>query len=322
VIFLSDKSDKSQVKPWIKKIMHLHTIETHSHNFNIDHTKNERNTKYVILLTAVTMIVEIVAGTFYGSMALLADGWHMGTHVAALSISVFAYRYSRLHANDARYSFGTGKVNALAGFASGIVLVVVALLMGIESIHRLISPQIIQFNQAIIVAILGLVVNLLSLFILGGHHNHDHHDHHHKDHNLRAASLHVLTDALTSLLAIIALFAGKALGWVWLDPIMGIVGAVLIIRWSYGLLKDTSGILLDRQVDKETLSEVRKLIEADADNQVADLHIWRIAPNHLAAIIAIVTHTPQPATHYKNLVADFDELAHVTIEISPCLNQK
>ncbi len=300
--------------------MHLHSIETHSHNFNIDHTESERNTKRVILLTAITMIVEIAAGTFYGSMALLADGWHMGTHVAALSISVFAYRYSRFHANDARYSFGTGKVNALAGFASGIVLVVVALLMGIESIHRLISPQTIQFNQAIIVAILGLFVNLLSLFILGGHHSHDH-EHHHHDHNLRAASLHVLADALTSLLAIIALFAGKALGWVWLDPIMGIVGAILIIRWSYGLLRDTSGILLDRQVDKETLSKVRKLIEADADNQVADLHIWRIAPNHLAAIISIVTHTPQSAAHYKNLVADFDQLAHVTVEISPCLNQ-
>jgi len=310
--------------------MHLHTIETHSHNFNIDHTKNERNTKYVILLTAVTMIVEIAAGTFYGSMALLADGWHMGTHVAALSISVFAYRYSRFHAEDARYSFGTGKVNALGGFASGIALVVVALLMGIESIHRLIIPETIQFNEAIAVAILGLFVNLLSLFILGGHdhdehHNHDdHNDHddHHHDQNLRAASLHVLADALTSLLAIIALFAGKALGWVWMDPIMGIVGAILITRWSYGLLKDTSSILLDRQVNEETLSKVRQIIEADADNKVADLHIWRIAPNHFAAIIAIVTHTPQSAAHYKNLVADFDELAHVTIEISPCLNKK
>ena len=306
--------------------MHLHSIETHSHNFNIDHTESERNTKRVILLTAVMMVLEIAAGTYYGSMALLADGWHMGTHVAALSISVFAYRYSRLHAEDARYSFGTGKVNALGGFASGIALVVVALLMGIESFHRLISPETIQFNQAIVVAILGLSVNLLSLFMLGGnhHHGHDHHhDHeHHHDHNLRAASLHVLADALTSVLAIIALFAGKALGWVWLDPIMGIVGAILITRWSYGLLKDTSSILLDRQAKEETLSKVRKLIEADADNKVADLHIWRIAPNHFAAIISIVTHTPQAVAHYKNLVADLDELSHVTVEICPCLDQK
>ncbi|HDN26816.1 MAG TPA: cation transporter [Thioploca sp.] len=305
--------------------MHIHPLEqwTHTHKFNIDHTHGERKTKQVILLTAITMVVEIVAGSIYGSMALLADGWHMGTHVAALSITVFAYSYARRHANDTRYSFGTGKVGVLGGFASGVVLVVVALLMGIESLHRLVSPQPIQFNEAIVVAVLGFGVNLLSMFLLQGqhHHGHAHEHHHHKDHNLRAAYLHVLTDALTSVLAIIALLAGKAFGWVWLDPIMGIVGAVLITRWSYGLLRDTSGILLDSQVDSATLSKVRSAIEADADNQVADLHIWRIAPQHSAAIISIVTHHPQSPEHYKKLLADFGELTHVTIEACPCTDK-
>lgn len=298
--------------------MHTHPIKSwcyRHNNFNIDHSHGERKTKQVILLTAVTMIIEIIAGTLYGSMALLADGWHMGTHVAALSITVFAYSYARRHANDGRYSFGTGKVSALGGFASGIALVVVALLMGMESFHRLISPQAIQFNEAIAVAILGLSVNLASMFLLQGHHHHGHTHDHHKDQNLRAAYLHVLADALTSVLAIIALLAGKALGWIWLDPVMGVVGAILITRWSYGLLRDTSGILLDGQVDLATLSEVRKTIEADADNKITDLHIWQIAPHHLAAIISIVTRYPRPPEHYKQLLANFEEFTHVTIEI-------
>jgi len=291
---------------------------THKHNFNLDHTQSEQNTKRVIWLTGITMMIEIIAGSIYGSMALLADGWHMGTHVAALSITVFAYRYAHHHAEDTRFSFGTGKVGALGGFASGIALVVVALLMGIESLERLVNPHPIQFNEAIVVAILGLSVNLWSMFLLQGHHHHHHtHEtHHHKDHNLRAAYLHVLADALTSFLAIIALLAGKTFGWAWLDPMMGIVGAILITRWSYGLLQETSGILLDNQIDSATIAKVRQRIETDGGNKIIDLHIWQIAPHHLAAIISIVTSQPRSPAYYKELLDDFEKLAHITVEVS------
>lgn len=296
---------------------------THSHNFEIDYTYSERRTKWVILLTAVTMVIEIVAGAFYHSMALLADGWHMGTHMAALGITVFAYFYTRHHANDARYSFGTGKVSTLGGFASGVVLVVVALLIAMESFQRLVSPLTIQFNEALVVAVVGLGVNLLSMWLLQEppyEHSLDHSHHHahpHHDQNLRSAYLHVLADALTSVLAIVALLTGKAFGWVWLDPLMGIVGAIIITRWSYGLLQDTSGILLDGQVDSATLAEIRQVIEEDADNKITDLHIWQIAPHQLASIISIVTSVPRPPEHYKKLLAKVEELAHVTIEVCP-----
>lgn len=297
----------------------------HAHDYNLDTTEGERRTRLVVILTAVMMVVEIVAGLLYGSMALLADGWHMGTHVAALAISLFAYRYARRHADNPVYSFGTGKVSALGGFASAVSLAVVALLMGMESVQRLIYPHTIQFDQAIAVALIGLLVNLASAWLLhggSGHahdHDHDHdHDHAHHDHNLRAAYLHVLADALTSLLAIVALVSGKYFGWVWMDAGMGLVGAALITKWGYGLLRETSGVLLDSVPDDRLPGRVREAIEADADNRVADLHVWQLGPMHYGAIISLVTHKPRSPEYYKTLLTDLEELRHITIEVNPC----
>lgn len=304
--------------------MHIYNLDKwqHSHHFTIVDSSNERKTVFVVFLTAVTMIVEIVAGSFYGSMALLADGWHMGTHVAALAISVFAYRYARLHAEDNRYTFSTGKVSVLGGFASAVALAVVALLMGLESVERFFNPRVIQFNQSILVAIIGLCVNLLSAMLLRERHAHElakeSTKSHHHDHNLRAAYLHVLADAVTSFLAVFALLAGKFYGYVWLDSLMGIVGGILIARWSYGLLRDTGYILLDSAVDQEMLSAVRSAVEADSDNRVTDLHVWKVGADKFAAIVSIVTHYPKPPGHYKNLLSKHEELAHVTVEIHHC----
>lgn len=297
--------------------MHIHTMEQwqHQHDFDSSHQRGERRTLQVLVLTVVTMVVEIVAGSLFGSMALLADGWHMGTHAAAFSITLFAYRYARNHANDQRYTFGTGKVGVLGGFASAVALLVVALLMVVESIHRLITPEVINFDNAILVAILGLTVNLISAFLLQGGHHH-HHDHHH-DHNLRAAYLHVLADALTSILAIVALVAGKTLGWVWLDAVMGIVGAIVISKWAIGLLRDGGVILLDENSDEQNAGVIKKIIENDADNRIADLHLWKIGANHWAAIISIVTHHPRPPAYYKDLLGKLG-LDHITVEVHPC----
>jgi len=305
--------------------MHIHTLQhwKHSHRFNVEDGRGERNTRRVILLTLSMMIIEITAGYLFGSMALLADGWHMGTHAVALGITAFAYYYARRHSDNPNYSFGTGKVSVLGGFASAVVLAVIALLMGVESIQRLISPQPIRFNEAIAVAFVGLAVNIVSAFLLQEK-DHHHHGHEHRptkkfrDHNLRAAYLHVLADALTSLLAIIALSTGKAFGWVWMDPLMGIVGALIISRWSYGLLVDSGRVLLDRDVNPEAVEEIRTKIEADADNRVSDIHVWRVGTHHLSAIVSIVTHYPKSPDHYKNLLADYDEIAHVTVEVNPC----
>lgn len=314
--------------------MHVHTLENwqHDHDFAVKNEQGERRTQYVLILTAVTMVVEIIAGSIYGSMALLADGWHMGTHVAAFMIAIFAYRYTRKHANDPAYAFGTGKVNVLGGFASAIALSVVALLMLAESLHRIIDPQMILFNEAITVAVIGLVINIVSAFLLkddhGHHHAHDHdhdHDHHHHhdhDHNLQAAYLHVLADAMTSVLAIVALVAGKYLGWNWLDPVMGLVGAVIITRWSIGLIKQTSPILLDASIEEEYLQGIREAIEKDADNRISDLHIWKVGANHYAAIISLVTHTPNTMEHYKGLLKDYSRLSHVTIEVNECRDEQ
>ncbi|MBW2308927.1 MAG: CDF family Co(II)/Ni(II) efflux transporter DmeF [Deltaproteobacteria bacterium] len=303
--------------------MHIHSLHKwkHAHDFTIFNRLGERKTKQVIALTASTMVIEIAAGLVYGSMALLADGWHMGTHVAALGITVFAYRYARRHADNPYYSFGTGKVSVIGGYASAIALAVVALLMAVESILRLISPQAIQFNEAIAVAFVGLGVNLVSAFILHGHHQRDHeyranNAHPGHDHNLRAAYLHVLADTLTSMLAIIALLTGKAFGWIWMDATMGIVGAVVISRWSYGLLRDTAEILLDGAVDPETVSAIRSAIESDADTRVADLHVWQVGPDHVAAIISVVTHYPRSPKHYKEIVSRFGDISHVTVEVN------
>jgi len=302
--------------------MHTHTLEEwqHSHEFSLKNQKGERRTQYVLVLTAITMVVEIVAGSVFGSMALLADGWHMGTHVAAFMIAIFAYRYARKHANSPAFSFGTGKVNVLGGFASAIALAVVALVMCVESIQRIVDPQTIQFNEAIFVACAGLLINIISALLLKDDHSHSHHhDHdHHHDHNLRAAYLHVLADAMTSLLAIIALLSGKFLGWGWLDPMMGIVGAVIITRWSYDLLKQTSPILLDASIEDEYQQAIKRTIESDSDNRVSDIHVWKVGANHYAAIIALVTHFPNSAEHYKQLLNEFDKLSHITIEVNEC----
>jgi len=293
--------------------MHEHTIQNlqHHHDFSLKNERGERRTMYVLILTAITMVVEIVAGSIFGSMALLADGWHMATHVAAFLITIYAYRYARRYEKNAAYSFGTGKVSVLGGFASAVALTVVALLMLVESLHRLIDPQAIQFNAAIGVAVIGLVINVISAFLLKD-------DHHQHDHNLKAAYFHVLADALTSLLAIVALLAGKYFGWHWLDPAMGVVGAVIITRWSYGLVKQTAPILLDGSIDEQYKLKVKDCIERDSDNRVSDLHIWKISPSHYAAIISLVTDHPQPNAYYKNLLTGFDKLAHITVEVNEC----
>lgn len=312
--------------------MHADSLKSwqHSHDFSVKNEKGERRTQYVLILTAITMVVEIAAGSVYGSMALLADGWHMGTHVAAFFITIFAYRYARKHATNPAYAFGTGKVNVLGGFASATALAVVALVMLIESLQRMFVPHTIHFNEAIFVACIGLLVNVVSAFLLKDNHSHthqhghnhgnhhDHDDHHHQDHNLRAAYLHVLADAMTSLLAIVALVSGKYLGWHWLDPVMGIVGAVIITRWSYGLLRQTSPILLDASIEEDYKRAIRESIENDADNRVSDIHIWKVGANHYAAIISLVTHYPNTTEYYKNLLSQFSRLSHVTIEVNEC----
>lgn len=301
----------------------MHLRETHHwehhHTFGTDeHMVGERRTRWVVALTLAMMLVEIVAGTVFGSMALLADGWHMGTHAAALGVAVFAYAYARKHAADPRYSFGTGKVGALGGFASAVGLAVVALVILAESVSRLQAPVVIRFDEAIGVAVIGLVVNLASAFLLReGHHHADEHAHHH-DHNLRGAYLHVMADALTSVLAIIALVAGKQWGWTWMDPMMGIVGSVVIARWSYGLLGETSRVLLDAEAAPERQAEIRQAIESNADNRVVDLHLWRVGPKHLAAMVSVVCHEPREPDHYKELLASFPDLAHITVEVHRC----
>jgi cation diffusion facilitator family transporter len=307
--------------------MHNDTLEQwqHSHNFFTSQDDAEKKTKIVMLLTAITMVVEIIAGTIYGSMALLADGWHMATHVAAFGIVVFAYQYARSHANNPKYTFGTGKVSVLGGFASAIVLAVIALIMALESVTRFFQPQTIQFNEAIGVAVVGLAVNLASAVLLQDHHDHHHHEHehhdHHHDHNLRAAYLHVVADALTSILAIIALFAGKFWGLIWMDAAMGLVGAVVIGKWSYGLIADTSLILLDGAIDKRVKLDIAAAIEEDTDNRINDLHVWYVAQNHVAATVSLVTHHPQAPEYYKSLLKHIPSLSHVTVEVNHCQNE-
>ena len=304
--------------------MHIHTLDRwkHNHDFALIHEKGEARTKQVLVITVIAMVVEVVAGTLFGSMALLADGWHMGTHAAAFTITIFAYHYSRRHSANREFTFGTGKVSVLGGYSSAIALAVIALFIGVESVIRLIHPREIHFNEAIAVAVLGLIVNLFCAYLLQGHHTHtldQGHDHsHHHDHNLRGAYLHVLADALTSVLAIFALSFGKVFGWGWLDPVMGIVGALVITRWSYGLLKDTSAILLDRNIEEEHTQMIQQKIESVSDNRVSDIHIWKVGPIDYAAIISLVTHYPQPNEYYKNLLKEFKGLSHVTIEVNVC----
>ena len=318
--------------------MHTESVErwAHDHTFGQDEKKSaERRTLIVSVVTILTMIVEIGAGIVFGSMALLADGLHMGSHASALAISVFAYRYTRIHAKDARFNFGTGKVSSLAAFASATLLALVALVMAWESIGRLLSPVVIRFNQAILVAVIGLIINGVCLAILGGHgsfngkrgreheedadHVHVHADRHdHHDHNYRSAYLHVLADALTSVLAIFALLFGKYLRQQWLDPCMGLVGATLVVRWSWGLLRSSARVLLDLQAPDEVLEPIRKSIESEGDNRVSDLHVWSVGPGIYAAEIAIVSSRPRDPDDYYKLLPGELGLVHVTVETHRC----
>jgi cation diffusion facilitator family transporter len=316
--------------------MHYDNIHRweHAHAFGQEQRRpGEWRTMIVIVITTVMMLVEIVAGMLYGSMALLADGLHMGSHAVALAINAFAYVYTRRRARDVSFNFGTGKVNALGGFTGAVLLVLFALAMTWESLKRLVNPIDIAFEQAIVVAIVGLVVNLASMLVLGDgreHHEHagegaDHHynhaqasDHRHDDYNLRSAYLHVLADALTSLLAIVALLAAKLLGLMWMDPLMGIVGAVLVSRWSVSLLRTTSAVLLDKQGPTELREAIRRAFERVEDFRIADLHLWSVGPGIYALIVCLITHNPQPSSHYKQLIPDGLGLVHVTIEVYEC----
>ncbi|GGA63051.1 cation transporter [Neiella marina] len=314
--------------------MHTEDLSPWLHDHSFDQQKKrtgETRTLIVIAITAVMMVVEISTGILFGSMALLADGLHMGSHAAALSITAFAYIYARRHASDTRFSFGTGKVNALGGFASAILLAIFALMMAWESVDRIINPTEIHFNEAIVVAVVGLLVNGLCVWILGKdghdhhHHGHDHHDHHHDDHshkhdhNLKSAYLHVMADALTSILAIVALFAAKWFGLIWMDPVMGIIGALLVAWWSIGLIRATSSVLLDCQGDKLLREQIRQGIEEVDDARVADLHLWLIGPNRYALVLAIVVHDPLPPQVYKDRLPKHPALVHVSIEVNRCL---
>lgn len=295
----------------------------HSHNYSLDTSVAERRTRIVIAITATMMVVEIAAGVVFNSMALLADGWHMSTHVAAFLITAIAYHFSRRYSADPRYSFGTGKMGVLGGFASAVILAMVALLMAGESVHRMFSPLPIHFNQAIGVAVAGLLVNLVCALLLKDDHHHGHshgaHDHHHHDLNRRAAYIHVLADALTSVTAIVALVAGKFFGWSWLDPVMGVVGSAVVAVWAYGLVRETSGILLDRTPESSDLpDEIRRAVESDGDSLVTDLHIWQVAAGRFAAIVSIVAHEPKASETYRDLFREHEELVHVTVEVHHC----
>jgi cation diffusion facilitator family transporter len=280
----------------------------------------------VIAITGVMMVVEITAGLLSHSMALLADGWHMSTHVTAFLITAIAYHFTRRHASDVRFSFGTAKIGVLGGFASAVVLSVVAFLMAGESVHRLFVPLAIHFNEAIGIACIALIVNLVCALLLkeDHHHSHDHadgHHHHAHDHdlNLRAAYLHVLADAFTTLLAIVALTSGKFFGWSWLDPVVGLVGSGVVFSWAYGLLRDTSGILLDRTpVTSDLPEEIRRAVESDDDSIVTDLHVWQVGAGKFAAIVSIVAHEPKSCEEYRELLREHEELVHITIETQHC----
>lgn len=315
--------------------MHIHSLDPwqHRHHYRLE-TEHlaERRTRWVMGLTVAMMLVELVAGYLSGSMALTADGWHMGSHAAALGIATFAYAFARRHADNARFTFGTGKVGPLAGFTSAVVLGIIALLMALQSVDRLLSPVTVRFNEAIAVAVAGLLVNVVSALMLGHdhshHHDRDHEDdapahreHRHSDHNLQAAYLHVVADALTSVLAVVALLAGKLLGWVWMDPVMGLVGAALIARWSAGLLRDTGQVLLDAEDNARLAARVAARIEEQGDSRIADLHLWRVGPASHACIVSLVTHYPQPAERYKAVLAAIPGLDHVTVEVNACLSE-
>ena len=310
----------------------------HSHVFlGEGHARNERRTWMVIALCSAMMVAEIVGGILFGSIALVADGLHMSTHASALLMAALAYSYARRHADDARFSFGTGKLGDLAGFTSAIVLAMIALLIGYEAVLRFIWPVPISFDEAIPIACLGLAVNVASILLLGGGHDHahahhahggdagehghahEHADEHadaaaHRDNNMRAAVIHVLADAAVSVLVIIGLLFGRFLGWSWMDPVVGLCGAFVILTWSYSLVRDTGSILLDMTPDRGMAQRMRAVLEADGD-QLTDLHLWRLGPGHLGAILSIATHTQRGPQYYQALLGRFHDLSHVTVQI-------
>jgi cation diffusion facilitator family transporter len=310
----------------------------HSHVFlGEGHEANERRTWMVIALCAVMMVAEIVGGLLFGSIALVADGLHMSTHASALLLAALAYSYARRHADDARFSFGTGKLGDLAGFTSAIVLAMIALLIAYEAVTRFIWPVQIHFNEAIPIAVLGLMVNVASVLLLSGgqahahaghggghHHAHEHEtsEHHHehahgtarRDNNMRAAIVHVLADAAVSVLVIVGLSFGRWLGWAWMDPLVGLVGAIVIAAWSYSLIRDTGAILLDMNPDRGMAERMRAAIEADGD-RLTDLHLWRLGPGHLGAIVSVTTRRPRGADYYQSLLRRFRALSHVTVQV-------
>jgi cation diffusion facilitator family transporter len=311
------------------------TYQPHDHLFlGARHEQAERRTWMVIVLCTVMMIAEIVGGLLFGSIALVADGLHMSTHASALLLAALAYSFARRHARDQRFSFGTGKFGDLAGFTSAIILAMIALLIGYEAVSRLISPVAIRFNEAIPIAVLGLIVNVASVLLLsGGGHDHGHglghdaggHDAHrdahetahhaaHRDNNIRAAIIHVLADAGVSLLVIVGLLLGRLFGWVWMDPVAGICGAVVIAAWSYGLIRDTGAILLDMNPDLNMGERMRAVLEVDGD-RLTDLHLWRLGPGHLGAIVGVATTTLRGSDYYHRLLGRFSALSHVTVEV-------
>ena len=310
--------------------MHSHSLDqwTHDHVFlGPKHARNERRTWVVVVLTAVMMVAEIVAGTLFGSMALLADGWHMATHAAALGIAALAYLFARRQAANRQFTFGTGKFGDLAAFASAIVLALIAIQIGFESVERLVRPVPIAYSEAIVVAVVGLVVNLVSAWLLreaphdhhhGHHHAHDHH--HHRDNNLRAAYVHVLADAATSVLAIAALVTAMYLQWSWSDPAVGIIGAVVIASWAVGLIRASGAVLLDVSGDNRLEAVVRDRLETRGD-RVTDLHLWQIGPGHRAAVISLVSDDPLPPSQYKRRLSGLHGLSHVTIEVEACRHE-
>ncbi|MEX5628072.1 CDF family Co(II)/Ni(II) efflux transporter DmeF [Pseudomonas marginalis] len=296
--------------------MTLMPHHAHDHVFlGAAHDENARRTLWVVMLTVVMMVAEIAAGYLTGSMALLADGFHMATHAGALGIAAAAYAYAKRHARSPRYSFGTGKVGDLGGFASALILALVALGIGVESVIRLLEPTEVQFGTATLIAIVGLVVNIVSALLLGHGHSHEHdHEHHHgSDNNLKSAYVHVLADALTSVLAIAALLAGRYLGWVWLDPVMGIVGAIVIARWAWSLMGVTAGVLLD-QTDEHVAAEIRALVEQPGDARITDLHVWRVGPDAHAAIVSVLGQATTDADTLRERLKAVHEVSHLTIE--------
>jgi cation diffusion facilitator family transporter len=321
--------------------MHTHSLDRHMHDhvfLGDKHEENARRTWFVVALTLVMMVGEIAAGSLFGSMALLADGWHMGTHAAALGIAGAAYLFARRQSGNASFSFGTGKFGDLAAFSSALILGIIAIQIAYESVLRLISPVPIVYREAIAVACLGLAVNLVSAWLLRGQHDHHHghahahdhdhdHDHHHQNHhhhrdnNLRAAYIHVLADAATSLLAIAALVIAMFSGWSWTDPAVGIVGSVVIASWAYTLIRDAGSVLLDVSFDKNMERAIRARLE-EGDDRVTDLHVWQLGPGHCAAVISLVSDAPLQPAIYKERLGDLRGLSHVTVEVERCMHEQ